>query len=345
MNSNERFHATIDRKPVDRPASWLGVPDKQALPSLYRYFRVDSVPALKAKLNDDVYHFELPYDAPNAKAIEIALNFAKDHVIASNEARTLSLPGIFEDAESETDFDRFDWPDPTRYVSADRCRAVVNAAPEGKAVMGVLWSSHFQDACAAFGMENAFVKMLTEPELFRALNERIVDFYLIANRVLYEAAADRIDAILIGNDYGSQLGPMVSPAILREFVLPSTKRLVDQAKSYGLKVIHHSCGSVAEIIPDLITIGVDAIHPIQAQASGMEPRSLKSRFGSQVSFCGGVDAQYLMVQGQPSEVTAKVRELRSIFPTGLILSPSHEAILVDTKPENIEALFEAANEA
>ena len=48
-----------------------------------------------------------------------------------------------------------------------------------------------------------------------------------------------------------------------------------------------------------------------------------------------------MVNGTPEEVTAKVHELKEIFPTGLILSPSHEAILVDTKPENVEALFNA----
>ena len=88
-------------------------------------------------------------------------------------------------------------------------------------------------------------------------------------------------------------------------------------------------------------MGVDAIHPIQALAAKMEPERLKADFGEKVSFCGGVDAQHLMVNGTPEEVTAKVHELKEIFPTGLILSPSHEAILVDTKPENVEALFNA----
>ncbi len=342
MQSRERFLATIERKPVDRPACWLGVPDRKALPGLFGHFGVDSLAGLKARIGDDVYHFELPYEAPGATAIEMALNFAKDRVISVNEARNLSLPGVFEEAESEADFDSFDWPDPARHISPDRCRAAVAAAPADKAVMGVLWSSHFQDACAAFGMENAFVKMLTEPNLFRILNRRIVDFYLAANQILYEAAADSMDAVLIGNDFGSQQGLMVSPSILREWVLPETKRLVDQAKSYGLKVVHHSCGSIAGLIPDLIAIGVDAIHPIQALASGMEPEKLKRQFGAQVSFFGGVDAQYLLVRGLASEVVEKVLALKALFPTGLVISPSHEAILADTKPENIEALFAAA---
>ena len=88
-------------------------------------------------------------------------------------------------------------------------------------------------------------------------------------------------------------------------------------------------------------MGVDAIHPIQALAAKMEPERLKKDFGDKVSFCGGVDAQHLMVNGSPEEVTAKVKELKELFPTGLIISPSHEAILTDTKPENVEALFKA----
>jgi len=75
----------------------------------------------------------------------------------------------------------------------------------------------------------------------------------------------------------------------------------------------------------------------------MEPERLKVDFGDQVAFCGGVDAQYLLVKGQPDDVTAKVEDLRHIFPTGLIISPSHEAILPDIPPANIEALFKAAN--
>jgi uroporphyrinogen decarboxylase len=133
---------------------------------------------------------------------------------------------------------------------------------------------------------------------------------------------------------------MVSPDTLREFVFSGTRKLIDQAHSHGMKVIHHSCGAIRKVIPDLIEVGADVIHPIQALASGMEPLGLHDDFGATVSFCGGVDAQNLLVNGTPDEVREKVRELRSIFPTGLIISPSHEAILPDIPPANIEALFD-----
>lgn len=231
--------------------------------------------------------------------------------------------------------------EPEKYIDPEECRKVVEDVPEGYAVLGVVWSAHFQDACAAFGMEDALMKMFLAPELFQAVIDRITDFYLRANEIFYKATQGKLHAVLIGNDFGSQQGLMVGPEQLREFVFDGTRKLIEQAKRYGLKVIHHSCGSIHDIIPDLIEMGVDAIHPIQALAAKMEPERLKADFGEKVSFCGGVDAQHLMVNGTPEDVSAKVRELKEIFPTGLILSPSHEAILVDTAPENVEALFNA----
>jgi uroporphyrinogen decarboxylase len=337
MNHLERCLATAERRTVDRPASWLGIPDPSALPALYAHFGVNGIRSLKARLDDDIYPVELPYHSPTSHAIYAAFNFAKDQ--NRPDERTLTKPGFFEDYSDPEDVNRFDWPDPEKYIDPALCRKAVEEAPDGYAVMGVIWSAHFQDACAAFGMETAFIKMLTEPDIFRAVINRIVNFYLKANEIFYEATKGKLHAVLIGNDFGSQTGLMVSPDLLREFVFEGTRKLIRQAKSYGLKVMHHSCGSVYDIIPDLIELGADIIHPIQALAANMEPQKLKDAFGDRVSFCGGVDAQYLLVKGKPDDIRQKANELKRIFPSGLIISPSHEAILPDIPPANIEALF------
>jgi uroporphyrinogen decarboxylase len=169
--------------------------------------------------------------------------------------------------------------------------------------------------------------------------DRITGFYLRAGEIFYEATRDCLDAVLIGNDFGSQGGLMVDADSLREYVFPGTKQLIDQAKSYGLKVMHHSCGSIFPVIDDLTGLGADIIHPIQALAADMDVHKLKAHFEGKVAFCGGIDAQYLLVKGSPEGVAARVRETMEVFPTGLIFSPSHEAILPDIPPENIEALF------
>ena len=109
--------------------------------------------------------------------------------------------------------------------------------------------------------------------------------------------------------------------------------------------MHHSCGSVFPLIGDLIEAGADIIHPIQALAADMNAENLSKEYGKKVAFCGGVDAQYLLVKGSPGDVTSRVNELMEIFPTGLIFSPSHEAILPDINPSNIAAMFKAIHKS
>ncbi len=342
MNHIERFYATINREEVDRPASWLGLPVPDAHQGLTEYFKIKKIEELTNSVDDDIYPVELPYHSPKSDAIYAAFDWA--NIEDRDEVdRTLTDAGFFQDYEDPSKINDFDWPDPKKYIDPAECLREVEAAPEGKAVVGILWSSHFQDACAAFGMEEAYMKMLTNPEMFQAVIDRILEFYLEANKIFYEATKGKIHGVLIGNDLGSQISLLISPDLIRQYVLPGTRKLVEQAHSYGLKVIHHSCGAIKDIIGDLIDVGCDVIHPIQALAKGMDPQDLKEKFGDKVSFCGGVDAQNLLVNGKPDDVKNKVKELMEIFPTGLIISPSHEAVLPDIPPENIEALFEGVH--
>ena len=117
--------------------------------------------------------------------------------------------------------------------------------------------------------------MRTRPtRMWRPVIDRITDFYLAANEIFYRAAEGKVEMVLIGNDFGSQTGLMVDPALLRKFVFPGTGKLIAQAHSHGFKAMHHSCGAVRDIIPDLIGLGADVIHPIQALATGMGPKGL-----------------------------------------------------------------------
>ncbi len=341
MNSKERFLATAERRPVDRPAVWLGMPDIAAQPALFAAYGVGSLHDLKLAVGDDFYAVEVPYQSETANAIYAAFDWYGEGAVDAQH-RTLTADGCFKDCEEVEDLAFFDWPDPARYIDPDACRRAAAAVPADKAGLGMLWSAHFQDACAAFGMETALINMMTNPEVYRAVDEKIVGFYLKANKIFLDATADKLSAVLIGNDMGSQRGLMLSPQLVREFILPSTKRLIAQAHEYGLKVIYHSCGSIADIIPDLIEAGADLIHPIQALAEGMSAETLAARYGGKVSFCGGVDTQELLVRGTPAQVAERVRQLRALFPTGLVISPSHEALLPDVPPENVQAMFREA---
>lgn len=344
MNSRERFLATVERRPVDRPACWLGDPTPEAVPGLCDFYQVSNIKELKEVCGDDFYAVEIPYKSPSCSAIFAAFDWYRDGSNVDVEHRTLTAEGCFCACEDMEDIENvgFEWPDPALYIDPEECRRLVNEAPEDKVILGMLWACHFQDVCAAFGMENCLMNMISVPEIVHYVNDKIVEFYVKALKIFLEAVDGKVQAILIGNDIGSQNGLMISPELVKEFVIPGAKVLIETAHSYGVKVIYHSCGSIADAIPLLIEAGADVIHPIQALAAGMDVDSLKEKFDGQVSFCGGVDTQVLLPNGTPEMVAAEVRRLRGYFPTGLIVSPSHEAVQSDVPPANIKALFDEA---
>ena len=344
MNSIERFYATIEHKEVDRPACWLGDPTPAAAEKLCEYYKVADIKELKRVCGDDFYAVEIPYHSPTCNAIFAAFDWYMNGSNVDTEHRTLTADGCFADCEDMDDIlaVNFPWPDPEKYIDPELCRKLVDEAPEGKVVMGMLWACHFQDTCAAFGMQTALMNMVAEPEIVHYVDEKTIQFYEKALRIFLEATKGKVHAVLIGDDIGSQRGLMISPDLVSRFVIPGAKRLIEIAHSYGVKIVYHSCGSIVEAIPQLIEAGVDVIHPIQAMAAGMQPENLKSKFEGKVAFCGGVDTQDLLPYGTPEQVAAKVRELRTVFPTGLIVSPSHEALQADVPAENVKALFDEA---
>ena len=223
MLHKDRFLATIHYEKTDRPASWLGLPVAGSEPALKKYFHVSSVLELKQLLDDDIFPIEVPYHYPPSNHIACAFDFAKKKHLDRPDDRTLTTPGFFEDYSDPDDVEKFNWPDPSKYLDREESRRLAKAAGDDYVRMGILWSAHFQDACSAFGMEHALMVMLTNPEMFRAVINRITAFYLQANEIFYEATRGYLDVILIGNDFGSQTGLMLPPESIREFVLPGTK--------------------------------------------------------------------------------------------------------------------------
>jgi uroporphyrinogen decarboxylase len=107
------------------------------------------------------------------------------------------------------------------------------------------------------------------------------------------------------------------------------------------KVLFHTCGSVVDIIDDLIEIGVDAIHPVQVSAAGMESRKLKEKYGDRLVFWGGVDTQYILPRGSISEVKAEVeRRIKELGENGGYILGAVHNIQPDVPLDNILAMYQ-----
>jgi len=331
MTSKERIQAIIDLDSVDRCGFWLGNPHPDSWPILFSYFGTSSEESIRKLLRDDFRWIEpsSAFKHPKGKPI-----FDK-----KRKGKELSAGGIFSESQTIHEIEEFDWPNPD-FLDFKDIITQLKSSKEFYCASG-FWCPFFHDVADFLGMENYFLKMYTHPDLIHAITDKIVQFYLEANYRLFEEAGDLIDGFFFGNDFGTQQSLLISPEMLEIFIFPYFEKLIKLAKNYRKQIILHSCGSIFKIIPRLISLGVQALHPIQARAHQMEAENLAKYFKDKIAFIGGVDTQQLLVQGSPEDVRTDVLKIKKVLSPHFVISPSHEAILPDIPPQNLEAMASA----
>jgi len=160
------------------------------------------------------------------------------------------------------------------------------------------------------------------------------------------AIGDFIEYHWIGDDWGVQNGPLVSPKMFKELVAPRFKKLIDFVKSRtDAKVIYHTCGSTDWVMEDLIEIGVDIVQPLQANAAGNEDAArLKSMFGDRMVFHGNTNNQGVFHKSKNEVIADALYRIRHLAPGGGYIFSSGHNIQANMPPENILALFDTARE-
>lgn len=193
------------------------------------------------------------------------------------------------------------------------------------------------------GVERSLTDLYVNPEFMHALIDRVLEFHIpFVERITGEG---RFDFFRVGDDYGTQKGPLMSAELWDEFFRQPLKRLADIARANGARFYLHSCGSVRTLIPSLIEIGVAVLDPLQVAADGMDPTGLKRDFGDRICFSGGVDEQELLPRGTPEQIREGVfRLLDTMMPGGgFILGPTHN-LQDDIPTANVVAMYEAARD-
>ena len=335
MNHRERIRTIFAGRPPDRAGFWLGNPHADTWPIYLEAFGAREEEDVRVMLGDD-YRWICPqftsYHHPEGKPLWDV----------RRQGKSFESGGVFTGCEDVGFVEDFAWPDPAHIDAAETLGELDRAGDVYRA--SGWWCPFFHDLADFMGMEEYFVKMLTHPEVVHAITRHVVDFYLEANRRFFLEAGDRMDGFFLGNDFGSQLDTLVGPRQFDEFVRPYLAELIDQGRAHGYQVILHSCGAVHRLIPSLLDLGIDALHPLQAKAKGMDAADLAPDFRGRVAFLGGIDTQDLLVHGTPAEVRAEVRRVKSLLGPNLVVSPSHEALLPNVPPANVRAMAEAATE-
>ncbi len=166
---------------------------------------------------------------------------------------------------------------------------------------------------------------------------------------LFKALGDDVQAAFTtGTDFGTQNGLFISPNAYRDLYKPFHKAINDHIhKNSNWKVFIHSCGSIVELLSDLIEAGFDILNPVQCSAVGMDPKMLKSEFGDDLVFWGGgVDTQKTLPFGTSDEVYDEVSERISIFNNngGFVFDAIHN-VQSNVPVENVLAMFKAIKDS
>ena len=166
--------------------------------------------------------------------------------------------------------------------------------------------------------------------------------------IYFQAVGNRIQVVwLSGADYGSQNSELISPDMFREFYKPNIKAVNDWVHKYtNWKTLYHTCGSIVNLLDDMVEAGIDALNPVQCSAAGMDAKFLKEKYGDKITFWGGgVDTQKVLPFGTKEEVRQQVRERLEIFSKsgGYVFNPIHN-ILPNTPIENILAMYDEVDQ-
>jgi uroporphyrinogen decarboxylase len=381
MTSRERVYAAINRKEPDKvPICFGGTPDlgieecppdNRAATNLYEYLGLfDAEPIQLFPVCNIVSNIDDRCMARLHSDMRIISDNPPGPIVIDREHKVwpyyyggrIKKSGIYDQIDftnppmahliTESDIDEYPyWPD----IHTDIMQGVVENAKKlhGETeyfICGAQSAGHFplNGYGLLSGMDKWLMDMKVRPRFYHQLCEKFMENSLRLADEFYGGVGEYLDAVVVYDDLGYQTGPLMSIADYREFYKPYQAETIKHIRKYlrpEAKIILKSGGSIAHYIRDFIEIGVDVLCPLQPLAKNMEPWRLKKEFGNELSFLGGFDIQRLLPFGKVEDIRKGVRLLIDEYAEGggYIFSASY-IIQCNTPPENIVAMFDAANE-
>jgi len=193
------------------------------------------------------------------------------------------------------------------------------------------------------GFENFMMDLVMDKKLAHYILSKQLEAYLERINKYVDAVGSHVDIIQVNDDLGTQNSLQFSIELYREMLKPYHKKLWQYIKEKSKKpILLHSCGSIYELIPDFIEMGIDALNPVQVSAKNMDTKKLKKEYGDYIAFWGGgCDTQKVLSNGTPDEVKQEVRRrVDDLAPGGGFVFCQVHNIQPDVPIQNILAMYE-----
>lgn len=362
MTRRERFRRTVGHKPPDRPPIDIGALTLTGMRPLCQARLVDllGLPGKPVRGNSGVDERILEWAGTDFRGVGGIVPLRSPHTRQLSATARVDCWGVRRDVvggegqitqsplrgATREDLLSWQWPDPrvdevlleawqerARMLRGDTDYITVAEHP----VLGIL-----ELGCWVCGYDDFMLKLALDPDFVRAFFDRVLDIQLAVIEQYYAALGPYIEVTTSGDDFGTQRGPLLSPEMFGDLVAPRFRERIRRTKEIGECLYwHHTCGSVAGLLDQIIDCGVDILNPVQTSADGMEPGGLKARFGDRIVFWGAVDVQQFLPGATETEVCEHIAGLRDVLGRdgGYVIAPAHE-IQDDVPPENLVAWVE-----
>lgn len=198
----------------------------------------------------------------------------------------------------------------------------------------------FQDLACLFGIQELILESFDDPEWVKYACSVLQEGKKEYIRSLEGARYDLIE--LGGGDASSTV---ISPAMLREFVIPFDQPLIQLLHECGQRVTYHTCGGMMPILEDLAGMGPDALETFTPPAMGADVNlaEAKRRIGDKVCMIGGFDQGHYFMGCSEEETRKAVRRCfeEAGAGGGYILCPSDH--FFDGEHRLVKAFVEEAH--
>jgi uroporphyrinogen decarboxylase len=242
------------------------------------------------------------------------------------------------DLLAEPTLSGYEFPDPHNPLRFEHFSEML-ADNADSYILGALGNGElFERAYFLRGFDNFLMDLRLQPSFAHELLDRVTDYNLTTIDILEERF--ELDGYMLGDDYGSQKGMIMSPELWRTFFRPRLARIFDRCHKGNRIVALHSDGDISAIIPDLIEIGLDVLNPVQPET--MDVGWLKREYGADLTFFGGIPTQRVLPDGTPDDVRREVHgKLELLGRGGGYIASTGVSVVAGVPKENLVALVEA----
>ncbi len=202
------------------------------------------------------------------------------------------------------DYETYPWPDESNPIDFSHFETVAKLLPDGAKIVGGVGAGPYEWTSFLLGTIGMSYLLADDPELVEMVFARVGGLHVSANVQL--ATMDAVCALRQGDDLGFKSSTFLSPELLRRYVFPTYKKMVEIAHNNGKPFILHSCGNLKDVYDDLIDdCKIDAKHSFEDAI--MPVSEFKKVYGSRVTALGGLDVDTICRSGE-KELRAYARK-------------------------------------